>query len=850
MRTLRRVAAEPQPDFAGKKPSLDDMEPEEPPAAQPGTSRSAFVIQQRLLIEPQYQSVLKLVEKYLPKFDLTNMTTAMHMCALAAKQNELRKRQIIVDPNFSVLFMAVKDIVVADPASLPPHLASSLLWSCAHLSIFDRDLFTQVISDATRRLDAYSSKGIATMTFAMGLVGHAPRASFMQALVRELRARIDVEFSPVSIGIILYAMVRLEIRDQRLMKIISDHLRSTGLEGWGVDEVVRLALGLSKMEYWDAPVFGMLGRHTLANVSRMENRHVMTACLAFSRASGELEEAGSVMDGLREVYRSRVHEFNPNQLATYAFALGKHKQLTTPLELQRRGKYVLTITGNMDAVAISDCLKFGPDLQDYSTKDLTLIAYSLMRLETRNEDTLKKIARQLQRRAAELTSVELVNVVYAFARLEWVDVQLIRAVVEEIRRRELIGEMDDVGIATLVYSLAVCHVSVPWINEAVAARTCESASSMTPQCIAMILWGLAVLNSQKHAEALSSVCLEDMATRLNEYAGTSVSCVIWATTLLTGTSSALWMMQSLFHQNFWLRDFESTGYAMVYSTYAALAAEDGLDMSQVYGWEQCRGIYEELTERISAQNSRLSERLRMQSVPHLANQMPPALEGFPEAGVRADIVLENLKLIIEVEGPRRMTIPLDRLIEVIGDAPMYGRAEDVVADARAKLECDLTGSAAFKRRILRKCGWKVVTIAFDENEEYVAEALQTMSAKAVDPPPEGEETAEVTPSTDDDTEASAAAPLAEEAGFLDPAVVGAPGSIDASFMMPDQLDLSEYEQRLRLQSKEALLELERRIVEERGNAASAAEYVDHVDYRKHQLSLEREVFREMVLDAL
>ena len=58
------------------------------------------------------------------------------------------------------------------------------------------------------------------------------------------------------------------------------------------------------------------------------------------------------------------------------------------------------------------------------------------------------------------------------------------------------------------------------------------------------------------------------------------------------------------------------------------------------------------------------------------------------------------------------------------------------------MECGLSGAAAFKRRLLRSCGWRVVTVSFDEShlesgdawllccfhagEEYIADALKKM----------------------------------------------------------------------------------------------------------------------------
>ncbi|CAE8654172.1 unnamed protein product, partial [Polarella glacialis] len=58
-----------------------------------------------------------------------------------------------------------------------------------------------------------------------------------------------------------------------------------------------------------------------------------------------------------------------------------------------------------------------------------------------------------------------------------------------------------------------------------------------------------------------------------------------------------------------------------------------------------------------------------------------------------------------------------------------GDPSDVLSQAKDYVECGLVGSAAFKRRLLRKCGWRVVTVSFDESEEYIADALKNMIEK-------------------------------------------------------------------------------------------------------------------------
>lgn len=68
--------------------------------------------------------------------------------------------------------------------------------------------------------------------------------------------------------------------------------------------------------------------------------------------------------------------------------------------------------------------------------------------------------------------------------------------------------------------------------------------------------------------------------------------------------------------------------------------------------------------------------------------------------------------------------------------------------------------------------------------------------------------------------------------------------------MEFQEDLSEYELRVRDVHADAMEELRKRVEEERGNAAAALRYESHVEYRKWQVAVEREVLRDMVAELV
>merc|ERR1719433_1620445 len=62
----------------------------------------------------------------------------------------------------------------------------------------------------------------------------------------------------------------------------------------------------------------------------------------------------------------------------------------------------------------------------------------------------------------------------------------------------------------------------------------------------------------------------------------------------------------------------------------------------------------------------------------------------------------------------------------------------------------------------------------------------------------------------------------------------------------DREQMSPYERRLRKEYARAMKKLQRRILEESGNAAASGRYTDHLTFRRWQMGVEEEVFQEML----
>lgn len=820
----------------------------------PGRSSSSLIIQHRLGSESQYQAVLKLVEQYLPKFDIHNMSTAMHKCGLAARDDDLIARQIQSDPNFVRLFDAAKKKAMANVRDMPAATLGTLLWSCSRLKVFDSELTSAIAADATQRMHFYSPQAIGLLMFSLGYSGVRPRPTFIQALVTELQGRND--FGSQDLTLVVYGCMRLGIRDRRVMEFASDYIQTTLLEDCEPLTIASLCYAYAKLEYWDKRVMGVLGSRVVEQMSEFTPQMFSMSALCFAAGAAYMEDNHSCMDKMKIVLEPQLHEFSHRDLSTIAFAFGKFSRLS-----KDRQKAIEGLQTPVDAFSF-----YGPlgsaqettedpfikaikeetkrrDMESFTMQELNLICYALMRMDNQDPEFFEAAADIFKKNAAELMAIEINNVLYCFGRTRFLHVGLVQAMVDEIERRNIMDDFDPLQAAVLAYSLAINQVRQENIMDKIAAMLCERVRDFSPQHIGMCLWAMASLNCRNNAEPLVSAVLEDMSANSKKYTDPlHTSLTFWACSILAGPSSALWMMKVMFKQRFWEKNFTVKDYTMLYFVFTSLHAELGLPVEELTGHYLCRRLYEESTVSLMGeQHRRLSERLRIQQIPHEANAMAPKLEGYPEAGVRVDIAILKLKLIIEVEGPKRNTIPLDLLSEKLGEDDQTidsGEPSLVLSQAREYVECGLSGPASYKRRLLRKCGWRVVTVSFDESEEYIADALKKMINKDDN-------------KDDSDTQAQVAAMEAEaQSSLVESAERTEITDLESlGLTKPDQSDVTPFELKLRERHSDALKNLRLRVAEERGDAASAGRFRNHLEFRKWQVSLEKSILKDMVAEV-
>eukprot|EP00913_Durusdinium_trenchii_P010844 g10173.t1 len=534
--------------------------------------------------------------------------------------------------------------------------------------------------------------------FSLGFSGVRPRPSLQKALLTELQGRQD--FDTESLLLIVYACMRLGIRDRRIMEVAGQHIVQTGLEDCEPLTVACFCYAYGKLEYFERQVLATLGQRT----------------------------AGALFAGLAVGLQDRMAELSYRDVSTCAFAFGKYSLLSREREDRPDGPQMV----------------LRRDHESFTMAELNLIVYALMRMKHRDQDFLGVCARLFEENSAELMLVEILNILYAFGRVDYIQMGLVQRLIEEhtvaavpaqsreeLERRNEWETWEPLHWATLSYSLAVNQVRHERLMDRIAIHFCEHIREFDERSISMLAWGLAFLNCRNHGEAVASVLAEELSRRSHEFSSLSLTVSFWAVALLGGKSAALQTMNVMFKEGFWSRDFGVSGYSQLYMCMACWQAELGIQVDQLVGYEETTILY------MGEQHRRLSDRLRVQQIPHQANSMAPTLDNFNDAGVRADIIIEKLKLVIEVEGPQRSTIPMELLAEPRVLRSVHRRREsrrtvlageraEVLVQAREYVECGLSGSAAWKRRLLRSCGWRVVTVSFDESEEYIADALKKM----------------------------------------------------------------------------------------------------------------------------
>jgi len=848
---------------AAEEPSFDVEGADEPTK-----KRSAQVIQLRLRNQQQYQDVLRLVERYLPKFDITNMVHAMSSCSRAVRHNRNLKRQIQFDNAFISLFCALKKRLLSRTVNSPPSLLTDLLGACACLGIFDAELFNEVVADATQRMAIYSDTDIAYMVLALGYLRQKPKATFMQALVREMRARLDRRIDCRNLSRIVTGMMLLGIRDDRLMKTVSEHLLGADLNFCVEHDLVRLASGFSSLSYLDEKTFGALGRRIVASIEALSTKQLSNACRAYAGVALGLPESHFVMESLLHGMELQQHDLSNEELVIVAVAAANFQKVTEdpiddtgigrqgPNWIQRR-LYQTRGGASTTAQMIVEQMELR-SLESFSTRHLILLVTSLMRLRLRDEDVLSDAASLLAENAAELRMREICEALSAYAHLDFVHIPFVNAMLGEVHRRGLLQQMNTTAVAVLAYSLARCRILDEQIMGQIAAIACSQRREFSAQQLTMVMWSMATLCVKENTEVLANACMEDICKRSTHYHKLSIATCCWAFAIISSGGCALWAIGVLLSDGFGAQNFTPIEFSMVYHLCISMRVDHGLAMHELAGWQMARRWYDETSScDISMQCRRLASRLRIQGILHVANCIVPRLEGFPEAGVQADIILERLKLIIEVDGTAKMAIPLNKTLMEQTSIDLHGisgKPYEVIRHVRQIAECGMIGAAAWKRRLLRKGGWRIVTLSSDENEEYMTSALSKVMQGMDDVNSIGsdevgqqqrqeqrqqrQQQQQEQEQVQEELEAEEKQEPKEGDGWLDQQDT----AVNVGFDAWEQQ--SPYERRLRKEYARAMDKFQRRILKESGNAA--ARYTDHLAFRRWQMGVEEQVFQEML----
>eukprot|EP00439_Symbiodinium_sp_Y106_P060739 s833_g9.t1 len=138
----------------------------------------------------------------------------------------------------------------------------------------------------------------------------------------------------------------------------------------------------------------------------------------------------------------RLVDFDHRDLSTIAFAVGRFSKNTQDRRIAVEGLEV-----SSDWTSASADEKENPlvralkdevirrDLESFTMQELNLITYSLMRMENRDAAFLEIAARLFAENAAELMEVEILNILYCYAKCNYLNIALVHRMVQEGAQR-------------------------------------------------------------------------------------------------------------------------------------------------------------------------------------------------------------------------------------------------------------------------------------------------------------------------------------------------------------------------------------------------------------------------------
>lgn len=207
---------------------------------------------------------------------------------------------------------------------------------------------------------------------------------------------------------------------------------------------------------------------------------------------------------LFKVIQSHIHEMNSINLATSFHRVAKLASSNHDIKLHEVKKHACFVTlldeisrqisNHLACVQSGGYPKQSPQWSEVQgqvpVQCLSIVAWSCASLRIRNETLFGKITAILVPRLTELKPFELSNLVWAYAKLQLVDTELLKAVTERLLSRQE-GEFKVQCLSTIAWCFATTRFRHVAVFASLAEELVAHASEAKPQEISTTLWAFA-----------------------------------------------------------------------------------------------------------------------------------------------------------------------------------------------------------------------------------------------------------------------------------------------------------------------------------------------------------------------
>jgi hypothetical protein len=380
--------------------------------------------------------------------------------------------------------------LIADRANDPKFLAglteqgvANLAWAFATLDLPNPPLFAALTSRAAQPpvMATFTAQGIANLAWALARMGVRDEALMGMMAERALRSAVLRRFKPAELATTIWAFAKLDVRADTMMEAFGNRTLRKGFLAdfdaqnianlcWahgrlGVRNVIlmdRLAIRIMKQTFWytfDAQEVA----NTAWGYARLGLRNTdLMACLA-----------------KRTLEEGFLDTFKPQELSHLAWAFATLRITDDPL---------------MAAVAQRVANETFADAM--APQAVANVAWAFATLGVYNQGALVSLANRALMNLVKFKPQELMALVWAHARFEFLNPRLLIAAAERAAEADFVRSLKPIEASNLVWAFARLGIPCLPFLEALADRVSTDrkfAEAFGPQELAMTLWASARL---------------------------------------------------------------------------------------------------------------------------------------------------------------------------------------------------------------------------------------------------------------------------------------------------------------------------------------------------------------------